>query len=406
MSYTLPLELILLIVSTLDGDMDKESLKSFALASSTFRIPCQRILFFHIRITYSASMPGRRKTLGERLFDLLSVSHPISTYVKQVTISDCWDGPGNINTWLEVDEKLGEALGMIDPLQVQALTLRRPGLQVPNQCWQNLPDLTRKAIIEICQSPVLRELCLQAVPFDLVNHCGPSLKRSRAQRSSNLTLEYLMVYDKLHLEMMVASILNPSSRIRVDCLRTLHVKISKATDHAEVPLLLESCHSSLETLVLEPGISVEIRNPADLFTIGFCPNLTTLRLKVNANQSNRGRQFQCFSWAAIFVACIPSVNVLQDIYLDLNFYPRGEVPGSWTTETESTLSSTLRSFGNNVAHEPYFSRLNALKVRICIPDPTEAAIQTVRAWATRELSAPHERKLLHLSVSPVVDDGV
>ncbi|KAJ3518394.1 hypothetical protein NMY22_g13701 [Coprinellus aureogranulatus] len=88
MSYTLPLELILLIASTLDGDMDKESLKSFALASSTFRIPCQRILFFHIRITYSASMPGRRKTLGERLFDLLSVSHPISTYVKQVTISD------------------------------------------------------------------------------------------------------------------------------------------------------------------------------------------------------------------------------------------------------------------------------------------------------------------------------
>ncbi|KAJ3518398.1 hypothetical protein NMY22_g13699 [Coprinellus aureogranulatus] len=382
----------------MDGDVDEESLKNFSLTSSAFRIPCQTILFSYVRITYSTFTPTGRKSPGERLLELLSSSPAIPSNVKQVSISDM--RKSSKQYWMQNDEKLGEALEQIDPSQVQVLKLQRTGILPSN--WSYLPDQLRNAITHICRSPVLRELCLWGVPLDLVNHCGSSLKHltvydchsvellDTPQRSSECVLDSLKVYDWLHLDMIVTLyLLNPSSRVRVECLHTLHVKISGASDHIAIFALIKSCRSSLKSFILEPGTNVDSSDwtgDMDPLSIRNCPNLTSLHLKANAEQPDRVRHF---------VAYVPPSDSLQEVYLDLSFH-LAEFDGSWCSER----TSALHTIGNNVAHEPHFPQLKALRVRICIPNLPEDGIRIVHEWAMRELSAPHERNFLQLSVSP------
>ncbi|KAJ3550789.1 hypothetical protein NMY22_g215 [Coprinellus aureogranulatus] len=266
MSYALPLELILLIISTMDGDVDEESLKNFSLTSSAFCIPCQTILFSHVRIKNLLNAP---------------------------------------------------------------------------------------------------------------------------QRSSECALDFLKVYDWLYLDIIVTYLLNPLFRVRVDRLHTLHVRISGVLDHAPISALIESCRSSLETFILEPGTGLGHSGwtgDMDPLSIRNCPSLTALHLKVDAEQPDRARHL---------VAYVPPSDTLQEVYLDLSFHLK-EAHGLWC----SGRTSVLHTIGNNVAHQPHFPQLKALRVRICIPNLPEDGIRIVHEWAMRELSAPHERNFLQLSVSP------
>jgi hypothetical protein len=101
MFSSLPLELILLLLSYLDRKADQDTLRSLSLTSLACLGPCQSIIFYHIKLDSLDS--------GRRLLSLLSSSPWIAGYVKRVTISDAVDAASK-NGWLRADPNLALAL--------------------------------------------------------------------------------------------------------------------------------------------------------------------------------------------------------------------------------------------------------------------------------------------------------
>ncbi|KAJ3495859.1 hypothetical protein NMY22_g19884 [Coprinellus aureogranulatus] len=407
MSSALPLELILLLIPILGSERDEESLKNFSLTSSVFRIPCHKALFSHIRLVPSLSQKAGRYTPGERLLDLLSSSPAIASYVRYVTISD-YDHP-----WLQTDMALGQALDNIDSSQIEGFVLQSDWLV---NRWDSLPVSTRTAIIKICRSPFLKELSLWHVPLELVNVCGPSLKYLRiydcglgpqemdladlisAQQYSAIVLNHLRFYHLLGQG--IRRFVRKFPNVRVDCLRTLDVKMCWSGEHHEVFTLVRRSRSTLENLVLEP--CTDIRDVSDIFPVEDCPRLATVHLRADANTRNSDGEVLGLPWAASFICNIPPSNDIREIRLSLHFPTTGNC--SLNRDTQATLLARLNSLGSRISDPTAFPQLKAFRVHIRIPNPTQDDIKNVHGWAMRQLSNPQSRNLLHLTVSRLEED--
>ncbi|KAJ3550801.1 hypothetical protein NMY22_g208 [Coprinellus aureogranulatus] len=403
--YTLPFELILLIIATICKETEEEYLKNFSLTSSAFRIPCQKILFSHIRLALGADDPlGWSLSPGERLLDLFSSSPAASSYVKKLTITD-WCEPWM--NWLRYDSSLGEALDRINLSNLEEVVLEL------TREWHEIPDFNRRAIVRLCQSPVLLRLTLGNAPVELVQVCGPSLKYLKVhdcdvglverdpdlapvRQSSEVSLDHLKLFDAEHytlnLFFLKSSLVNQ--------LRVLDLNITAALDdnwYEKVDVLIQGCCRTLETLIMDVCFDI-LRTEdtvSDVFSIANCENLTMLHLKVEANTSNTEGEVTGLPWTVCFVSSITPSNSLQEIRLDVEIKPAG----GWHREIDAdTLLETLGPMSDVVAEPTFFPQLKAFKVNIRLPKGGyEEDLEDISA---QDFSAAHKRGLLHLTVSP------
>ncbi|KAJ3499483.1 hypothetical protein NMY22_g19505 [Coprinellus aureogranulatus] len=340
----------------------------------------------------------------ERLLDLFSSSPATSSYVKKLTIS-VWREPW-VN-WLQSDASLGEALDKINLSNLEDIVLELA------REWHAIPEFNRRAIVRLCQSPVLLRLTLGNAPVELVHVCGPSLKYLKVhdcdvglverdpdlapvRQSAEVSLDHLKLFDAEHytlnLFFLKSSLVNQ--------LRVLDLNITAALDdnwYEKVDALVQGCCRTLETLIMDVCFDI-LRTEdtvSDVFSIANCPNLTTLHLKVEANTSNTEGEVTGLPWTVCFVSSITPSNNLQEIRLDVEIKPAG----GWHREIDAdTLLETLGPMSDVVAEPTFFPQLKAFKVNIRLPKGGyEEDLEDISA---QDFSAAHKRGLLHLTVSP------
>lgn len=250
MSLSLPVELILLILSHIDKKADREAVKSLALTASTFVTPCQSVLFSHISFTSPNS--------GRRLLDLFSASPWFATYVNRVTINDA---SPDTRDWLQADLNLVEVLRKLNLKEIRGFTLSR---QI-GASWEALSPPVRRIIVDICKSPALIDLDLLWAPVALVDLCGPSLKQLRLFQCSagaagdvtpiphrpDIVLNSLELWS--NSDAVARFFLDPSSRVQLHAVQTLEVQMYTVEDHYRLLSLMERCRRSLQTLSFRPS---------------------------------------------------------------------------------------------------------------------------------------------------------
>ncbi|TEB29918.1 hypothetical protein FA13DRAFT_1814991 [Coprinellus micaceus] len=410
MGYTLPLELTLFVISNIEVE-DQESLRSFSRTSSVFLEPCQRILFSHIHLRTFQFASSQGATPGARFLDLLLSSPRLIPYVKQITISD-FDNPWA--SWLPNDLKLVEALDKLDLKKIETFDLKRNY----RAKWVLLSQPVRRVIVEICQSPALVDLSLSWAPLALVSVCGPSLKRLRAhdcatgayaaditpiRRSTDISLENLQLYHPFDLAGVIKYLSDPSTQVRLEHVRTLHVRASVGDDYSRLPNLIQHCQSTLEVLKLEPCTDT-IDGVADALRIPSCPRLTELDLEVDATTPNASGERICLAWTARAIAHIPPSNSIKAIRLQLSF-DLSDVPGELNGATGTVLFSSLRSISTSIVKPGSFPHLKNLDVEIHSTNPDDDDVESIRTWIIGALAMTPERDLLRLKVFPHPDYG-
>jgi hypothetical protein len=427
MGYTLPLELTLFVISNIEVE-DQESLRSFSRTSSVFLEPCQRILFSHIHLRTFQFASSQGATPGARFLDLLLSSPRLIPYVKRITISD-FDNPWA--SWLPNDLKLVEALDKLDLKKIETFDLKRNY----RAKWVLLSQPVRRVIVEICQSPALVDLSLSWAPLALVSVCGPSLKRLRAhdcatgayaaditpiRRSMDISLENLQLYHPFDLAGVIKYLSDPSTQVRLEHVRTLHVRASVGDDYSRLPNLIQHCQSTLEVLKLEPctdtsgflsstcapdSDDVTVDGVVDALRIPSCPRLTELDLEVDATTPNASGERTCLAWTARAIAHIPPSNSIKAIRLQLSF-DLSDVPGELNGATGTVLFSSLRSISTSIVKPGSFPHLKNLDVEIHSTNPDDDDVESIRTWIIGALAMTPERDLLRLKAFPRTSSDV
>ncbi|KAF6744827.1 hypothetical protein DFP72DRAFT_825057 [Ephemerocybe angulata] len=227
MEPRLPLDILTLIPSYLDGENVIRTLKTLCSTSSLFLHPCRTLRFNRITLS-PLPLPYSRGTLpGKRLSDLLEASPNLSKYIKELAILDFLSGMDARNeSWLVIDIVLPDALHKLYRNQITSFTLKRSRPEP----WISLPAATRSALIDICRSTSLIELTIRMAPLSLLSECGPSLKRFYALDAETMkdrnysprsrsTAEYIK-FDSLHLshyrnlDQHLAYLVDPSNKMK------------------------------------------------------------------------------------------------------------------------------------------------------------------------------------------------
>ncbi|TEB19211.1 hypothetical protein FA13DRAFT_1821173 [Coprinellus micaceus] len=347
MGYTLPLELTLFVISNIEVE-DQESLRSFS-RTSTFQF---------------ASSQGA--TPGARFLDLLLSSPRLIPYVKQITISD-FDNPWA--SWLPNDLKLVEALDKLDLKKIETFDLKR----------------NYRA-----ESPRLRN---RAYAADI----------TPIRRSTDISLENLQLYHPFDLAGVIKYLSDPSTQVRLEHVRTLHVRASVGDDYSRLPNLIQHCQSTLEVLKLEPCTDT-IDGVADALRIPSCPRLTELDLEVDATTPNASGERICLAWTARAIAHIPPSNSIKAIRLQLSF-DLSDVPGELNGQQAPYCSPHSGALALPSSKPGSFPHLKNLDVEIHSTNPDDDDVESIRTWIIGALAMTPERDLLRLKVFPHPDYG-
>ncbi|KAJ3550784.1 hypothetical protein NMY22_g210 [Coprinellus aureogranulatus] len=410
----IPLELILLVLSHLDKEKDRNVLRNFSQTSSTFRDLCQSLLFHHIVLATSELGNSQALTPGERFLDLLSSSPRLIPHVKRITISDyATERSSTWVSWPVDDLKLAEALDKLNLKAIEYFELKR----YSEASWGLLKQPVRRAIVEICRSPALLELSLHWAPLVLLCACGPSLKHfsgydcrvadsatdiAPTPRSSDIYLETLQIHNSFNMDGSVTFFLETSNRIRLDKLRKAQVTASTFDDDSDPPLpkLLACCQGSLEVLAfvfVGHNILTELKSGPSL----RFPRLAMLHFVVDVTTPIYDTMRFALSAAVDTLWCILQADnsSIRTIRLVLNFN-LSEISDGLAGESMNDPKTALNDIGFHITRLEGCPRLKAIEIAIHSSNPEEDDAESIREWVLAALNIPLANRLLSVVSSP------
>ncbi|TFK21751.1 hypothetical protein FA15DRAFT_68565 [Coprinopsis marcescibilis] len=294
----LPPELIRRIVSYFRCDSDYTFLKRACLVSSSFRKPCQEVLFSELALYPSED--SFETSIGQRFLSLLDESPFVARYVKSLTILA---NSGAATKWLASDEALEAILGRLAALQIITdFTF----VYITSGQWYTVPAQTRESIEGLCQSPSLSSLSIEYGPICLVTFASPSIKRltltnliveSDCMLPSSLLgsttpihrpkLKQLNIHPHptRDLSRVIPFLVGPSASVDITGLEVLSVTESSMPieEYGLINCLLLPCASSLRVLALtlDPTGPLSGANLRSFINLSTLANLRELSIQVN-----------------------------------------------------------------------------------------------------------------------------
>ncbi|TFK20509.1 hypothetical protein FA15DRAFT_659024 [Coprinopsis marcescibilis] len=175
----IPQEIIHYIIQKLATD--KAALRIASSVSSSFRQPCQKLLFSHLTLKPPEIS---RYAPCEDLVDLLKGSPIIGSYFKSIRIEDTPYHNDELRTgpslWLTHHKSFAEAFNLIHTAGIQKFSLFANSFASINDryWWYSLPPRSRQVITRIMQSPALVHFEAH-LPAPLAIHlcCGTTVRR-------------------------------------------------------------------------------------------------------------------------------------------------------------------------------------------------------------------------------------
>ncbi|TFK18776.1 hypothetical protein FA15DRAFT_697915 [Coprinopsis marcescibilis] len=266
----LPPELARLVAHRLKDD--KRSLQNASLISSTFRGPCQEVLFEELQLECPNRLRPTSYHPGPPLLSIIEQSPFLAKYVNAISIKDdFWEYSGASwrPGWFSKDEVLPCALKKIlscGKIKRFELAVGPPYSLAQPEWWCELPALHVEVLSEMCRSPYLTELTLNGSPIELSYLCPPLLKRLAVREtfemnsilppdSSTSEVQGETKIQELH----ICPVTDISKKFDISHLQTLKagLYLDIRREVKNLHRLLEQCGSSLRTLSVaddRPGL--------------------------------------------------------------------------------------------------------------------------------------------------------
>jgi hypothetical protein len=250
-----PLELLFEVLSHLSARQieDADTLRASALVSSSLRAFCQKKLFARILLH-----TGADKETGEtgpccRLVEIFSESPHLVSYVRSLVVRDDFE-------WVRHEKSLPWVLRTLSTAPIAAFTCIFDAWT----SWENNPEATRIALLDICRLPSLVHLHVSGMPLGALPLGNTTLKCLWIESGNEVEednvleepiptgclapkIEDLLLSDQETLDFIA----HPNSNLDIQSLRSLTVRTSILRDFRPIlQPLLSLCRLSLTELHL------------------------------------------------------------------------------------------------------------------------------------------------------------
>jgi hypothetical protein len=255
-SLQLPLELLFEVLGHLSARQseDADTLRASSLVSFSLRAFCQKKLFAQILLHSSASkQTGETGPRGlNRLVDIFTESPHLLSYVRNLVVRYDFER-------VRQDDYLVSILRTLSMAPITTFTC----IFHAWTSWENNPEATRSAVLDICSLPSLTHLHVSGMPLGALPLGNTNLKRLWIERGNEKGnglpedpialgslapgIEDLLLSDQETLDFIA----HPDNNLSLESLRSLTVRTSIFRDaRPTLQPLLSLCSLSLTELHL------------------------------------------------------------------------------------------------------------------------------------------------------------